>query len=98
MSKFTPGPWVVKLFNRDISVQYQPSHVIAANGTKIVQFDTASCDATARLIAAAPELYAKLEEALDLVPRISDDDPIAPALADWCRAVRALLAKIEGEQ
>ena len=30
-----------------------------------------------------------LTEALDLVPRISGDDPMAPALADWCRKVRA---------
>ena len=29
-----------------------------------------------------------LTEALDLVPRISGDDPMAPALAEWCRKVR----------
>lgn len=32
-----------------------------------------------------------LRDALDLVPRISDDDPMAPALADWCRSARAAL-------
>ena len=32
-----------------------------------------------------------LRDALDLVPRISGDDPMAPALADWCRQARAAL-------
>lgn len=36
---------------------------------------------------------ALLVEALDLVPRMSDDDPIAPALADWCHKVRAAIAE-----
>lgn len=52
--------------------------------------------ADARLIAAAPEQHALLTEALDLVPRISEDDPMAPALAEWCRSVRAIVAKVEG--
>lgn len=41
--------------------------------------------------APAPQMLKALEESLDLVPRISDDDPMAPALAEWCRGVRALL-------
>jgi len=32
-----------------------------------------------------------LAEALDLVPRISDDDPMATTLLDWCRRARAAL-------
>lgn len=36
---------------------------------------------------------ALLLEALDLVPRMSDDDPMAPALADWCGRVRAALSE-----
>lgn len=43
-------------------------------------------------------LRALLVEALDLVPRISDDDPMAPALADWCRKVRATIQPREAEQ
>ena len=34
---------------------------------------------------------ALLEEALDLVPRIGEDDPMATALLDWCRRVRVAL-------
>ena len=33
-----------------------------------------------------------LSEALDLVPRIDDNDPMGPALVEWCRKVRAALA------
>lgn len=32
-----------------------------------------------------PILHSLIVEALDLIPRMSDDDPIAPALRDWCR-------------
>ena len=33
---------------------------------------------------------------LDLCPRMSDDDPVAPAIADACRVARAALAKAKG--
>lgn len=46
--------------------------------------------------AAEGEMRALLGESLDLVPRMSDDDPIAPALADWCTRVRVALAKAGG--
>jgi hypothetical protein len=36
-------------------------------------------------------LAALVREALDLVPRMSDDDPIAPALAAWCTRARGLV-------
>lgn len=42
------------------------------------------------------DLVEALRESTDLVPRISGDDPMAPALADWLRNVRAVLAKVEG--
>lgn len=47
-------------------------------------------DATIDAIRAEPARVL-LEEALDLVPRMNDDDPIAPALADWCARVRSTL-------
>lgn len=52
--------------------------------------------ADARLIATAPEQHNLLTEALDLVPRMSEDDPIAPALAEWCQRVRTVVAKAKG--
>lgn len=47
-----------------------------------------------RLEEGAPQMQALLTEALDLAPRVSDDDPMAPALAEWCRRARALLHEI----
>ena len=41
------------------------------------------------------ELIAGLTEALDLVPRISDDDPMAPALAQWCRGAQTVLERMK---
>lgn len=47
-----------------------------------------------RLEEGAPAMRELLSEALDLVPRISDDDPMAPALADWCHRASATLHEI----
>jgi hypothetical protein len=52
----------------------------------------------ARIREAASKQNALLIEALDLVPRISDDEPMAPALAEWCRNARLLLARARGEE
>ena len=40
-------------------------------------------------------LLAALREFIDLCPRMSDDDPIAPALADACNKARAAIAAAE---
>lgn len=44
------------------------------------------------------EITELLDDALDLIPRMSDDDPIAPALADWCKKARALVRIVNGER
>lgn len=43
------------------------------------------------IIDAMDLLVELLQEADDLVPRISSGDPMAPALADWLRSVRNAL-------
>lgn len=53
-------------------------------------------EADARLIALAPDLATLVVEALDLVPRISDDEPMATTLLDWCRRARTAIAKAAG--
>lgn len=53
-----------------------------------------ACNAFPRLMAERGQLVAALRTLLDLCPRMSDDDPIAPALADECRNVRALLRSL----
>lgn len=54
----------------------------------------AAYEAKRRLEEGAPQMQALLTEALDLAPRVSDDDPMAPALTEWCRRARALLHEI----
>jgi hypothetical protein len=49
------------------------------------------------LISAAPELLDVVVELEDLCPRISDDDPIAPAIRDSLVRARAAIAKANGE-
>lgn len=39
------------------------------------------------------DLGALVTSALDLIPRISEDDPAAPALASWCALARIALKK-----
>jgi hypothetical protein len=52
------------------------------------------CEVLARCNA-HDDLLAALREFLDLCPRMSDDDPIAPALADACRSARAVIERAE---
>lgn len=36
-----------------------------------------------------------LDLALDLIPRMDEDDPAAPALADWCIAATGLSRRLK---
>lgn len=102
--KFTPGKWQV-IQPEQVQGTDEWQGLMILDGSRrtlaeIFSVRTTGNDiepqANARLIAEAPAQHGMLVEALDLVPRISDDDPMAPALAEWCRNVRALLAKIDG--
>lgn len=57
----------------------------------------AEYEARCRLEKGAPQMQALLTEALDLVPRVSDDDPMSSALAEWCQRVRASLHELDDE-
>lgn len=47
---------------------------------------------------AYPLLVEQLQEVDDLLPRINDDDPMAPALRDWLRKVRETMRQIGERQ
>jgi len=84
----TPGPWHADEHMR----------IVGANGDLICDVDPFAMlpetQTNLALIAGAPDQHALLVKALDLVPRISEDDPMAGALAEWCRDVRAVIAKV----
>jgi hypothetical protein len=77
---FTPGPWQFADLHVDL-----PDGYIVAKG--------ANAKANARLISTAPDMHALLVTALDLVPHMNADDPLVPALLDWCRDASAVLMK-----
>lgn len=72
----------------------QPA-IIGPAGGRISYLDDDVTETKGKLLAAAPTFYKLLDEAIDLVPRISDDDPMAPALADWVRKVRAAMSEVK---
>lgn len=94
--KHTSGPWIVEALTdgntfKVISQDYG-TIVVVADPLANELNRSEELEANAKLIAAAPSQHDLLIEALDLVPRIGDDDPMAPALADWCRRVKALIS------
>ena len=50
----------------------------------------------ARAIAEVPNLIEALKEFIDLCPRMSENDPIASALANQCKYAKLILKRIEG--
>lgn len=92
MNKHTPGPW------RSALKSEKTWHVgvYTASGEEVAHVAVKSAlssnrrDADARLIAAAPDLYALLRELIDI------EGP-QPGTADWARKVQAALARVDGE-
>ncbi len=102
MSAATPGPWtamqgeagtifICPLVDGVAAVRFPLAKVFDFTYHLTGQHKAEQL-ANARLMAAAPALCDLLHEALDLVPRINDDDPMAPPLAEWLRRVRTTLA------
>lgn len=95
-TKFTPGPW--EAFNRDnyqsiFAKGYERTICVVESYSKGFGPDRDERDANAHLIAAEPELYAKL-----LATRMwMDEDDLGPWEAAFCAEIDALLAKARGE-
>lgn len=105
-TKFTPGPWVENNddgFSRgSIWAGCSPSGA-GAVGTLIanVAGDSAEADANAHLIAAAPDLYAALTDAYEVLGAILEDtdgDDGERIPNPLLVQLRAALAKARGEQ
>lgn len=99
----TPGPWTATESRKNEWMIIAPDLDLARilhNGRPHPDGKRgmhAAMAANARLIAAAPDLVEALKLFEDLCPRVSDDDPIAPALADAVKQARDALAKAEGK-
>lgn len=92
----TPGPWRVADLRHQQNGQLRIHNSGCASANALAR--NSQAESNARLIAAAPDLLALLQEADDLLPRVSEDDPIASALADWMRKARAAIARATAEQ
>lgn len=90
-AKHTPGPWAV---GREVAIDYRPYHIVGADGGSLVAWCAGGGPkravvgpeelANARLIAAAPDLYAALKAML------------ASEVGDLS-AAEAAIAKAEGQ-
>lgn len=91
---WTPGPWRAMPICGDLSGQTNGLILFGANspiGQVIVRDSAEQAQADARLIAAAPELYAALK---DLLKASQTDEP-DDWLAGW-QAANAAIAKVRG--
>lgn len=98
----TPGPWRIRGTNYGYTTCYVlgPPHKDGGDYAPICVADT---EANARLIAAAPELLAALEECEKDLIRSSNDaydaeaDSLAKRFMRTAKAARAAIAKAKGE-
>ena len=93
--KHTPGPWTSVIRSDGIedtpAVTANPFETIAETRRDLYSFD--ECEANARLIAAAPELLAILEEYAEY------NGDYAASMPDeaWVERVRVVVRKAKGE-
>lgn len=89
---WTPGEWWAS------GLEVGSGPVMAVKIAKVSGSSYQEALANASLIAASKGMYSLLDEALDLLPRINDDDPMVPALVEWCRNARALMLSARGRK
>lgn len=102
LRNITPGKWKLKRDNYFpagcFRVESDKRFVMRLEG---VDTNRAEDKSNAALVCYAanrfPEVVKLLAEADDLLPRINEDDPMGPALAEWLSKIRAILAEeVEG--
>ncbi len=105
-TKHTPGPWAVCTWASHMPLSGWPSEVCADDGegdgtticmfykVDLYDFDRAAVEANARLIAAAPDLLAACEAALDELEYFHE--PQMTGTSGIIRDLRAAIAKARG--
>lgn len=95
MSKHTPGPWTYKMdkdcLNLSVTTAYAPTEIVGGCGC--CDSPWVSCEADARLIAAAPDLLEALEEAVVLLAIFG----VGMETKTYKRS-KAAIAKAKGEE
>ena len=86
MTQHTPGPW----FSADT---HECPDVMADGGFLIAKTRGINCEANARLIAAAPDMLAALQDIMAESSRDDDDHDVIATIQGICRAV---IAKAKG--
>lgn len=106
-TKFTPGPWVYApdydendgdiIINRDY--EFPVAICFKSDLRDEIQYDPEEVRANANLIAAAPDLYAALEEVLNSTMAMREEDfrYDEGSVSDVLNLCRAVLAKARGE-
>ena len=101
MSQHTPGPWHTEWVSwgseRDLKVVSRDGVLLTMTRTGLLSEEV--MEHNARLIAAAPEMYALLLEMVNQVEEAYTEGRYVPGPneAIWLEKTRALLAKVEGE-
>jgi hypothetical protein len=99
--KFIPGPWRVAPFCDDrrglafVEAGWQPEREDGSYDSEIIV--TTSNHADAHLIAAAPDLYAELEELVDHLNEVREEFRANGVVLPNLRTALAVLAKARGE-
>jgi len=93
----TPGPW--KISKETTPGQFVTEVKIRSNDdSHVAVIGPCAVDANARLIAAAPDLLAALEECRDIIARLAQESP--DGIPMWASAVhdqaRTAIRKAEG--
>lgn len=88
-NKWTPGPWMWDGNVWDYDKENEAPWLVAEGHSPVITGDLHCSEANADLIAAAPDLYAALEDALQYLQHHLPDEVLAPH--------RAALAKARGE-
>lgn len=92
MSDYTPGPWVW--------TGVEGCNHLFGKDSELIMFEVGGlfCKGDARLIAAAPEMFEALKNALDFIQCADVPEEQVFDLQESTRIVRAAIAKAEGEQ
>lgn len=91
-TKFTPGPWVARQ-GEDTNWWFV---IEDSEGNEIGSGDGGFEEPEAQLMAAAPELYSLLDEAVNTIDRVSYHEDVALG-QEWVDEAKAALSKARGQ-